>query len=154
MRRKKALELKRDRQARLWQEEKPPLPCPRFAHPRNDNERLLNLQADIREGKASAWSAFYTLAMSVAKKYVATFAKSTPSVASLDADQRAEKAHDAVVYLCEGYLSDDSFCVTRSITGYLWLRVKAELFNRTKAESIVDYVDNDELAHVYELAHV
>ena len=118
---------------------------PYFDTPRDDNERLLNAQAALKDGGARAWSLFYRLAMKVALKYIGTLAQCNPHIASLDESERYEKAHDAVVYLCEGYLSDDSFCIQKSITGYLWLRVRASLFNRTKAESIVDFVDTETL---------
>lgn len=149
MRRKKALRAKQSKQQCFDFGGGLPSPTPpRFAHPKNDNERLLNLQADILEGNARSWVSFYQLAMKVATKYVATIARKNPAVASLAPSERYEKAHDAVVYLCEGYLSDDSFCIQKSITGYLWLRVRASLFNRTKAEAIVDYVDPVELVHI------
>ena len=149
MRRKKALRAKQSKQHCFDFGGGLPSPTPpRFAHPRNDNERLLNAQADILEGKVSGWRTFYKLATRVALRYVAAIAKTNPAVASLDESERYEKAHDAVVYLCEGYLSDDSFCIQKSITGYLWLRVRASLFNHTKAESIVDFVDMETLLNM------
>lgn len=144
MRRKEALKLKRSKQARLDFDDKPKRPAPpRFSHPHGDNERLLNAQADIIEGVASGWQAFYQLAMKVAMKYVQTTIKTHPNLAHLSPDERKEKAHDAVVYIAEGYLSDDAFCIKKSMTGYLFLRVRHELFNHSKADSIVDYVDNE-----------
>ena len=143
MRRKEALKAKHDRQLQLKfaeLERQPPYP-PRFEHPKNDNERLLNAQADIIEGKDSGWASFYQLAMKVAMKYISAIARKNPAVASLAPSERREKAHDAVCYIIEGYLSDDSFCITKSVTSYLWLRVRAELFNRSKADKVVDYVD-------------
>ena len=121
---------------------------PVFAEPRNDNERLLNAQAGLKDGGAKEWSLFYQLAMKVAMSYIAAIARANSHIANLTQSERYEKAHDAVVYLCEGYLSDDSFCIQRSITGYLWLRVRAELFNRSKADKIVDYVDISKLAEL------
>lgn len=121
---------------------------PVFAHPRNDNERLLNAQAGLKDGGAQAWCNFYTLAMKVAMKYISAIARKNPAIALLAPSERREKAHDAVCYIIEGYLSDDSFCITKSVTSYLWLRVRAELFNRSKADKIVDYVDISKLAEL------
>ena len=121
---------------------------PFFENPRSDNERLLNAQAGLKDGGARAWSFFYQQAMKVAMKYISALAQGNSHIANLTQSERYEKAHDAVCYIIEGYLSDDSFCITKSVTSYLWLRVRAELFNRSKADKIVDYVDISKLAEL------
>lgn len=54
-----------------------------------------------------------------------------------------EKAHNAITYIIARYLRVKDFAITESFTGYLFLRIKHELFYQRKVDKIVDFVDWD-----------
>lgn len=57
--------------------------------------------------------------------------------------EKEEKAHNAITYIIARYLRVKDFAITESFTGYLFLRIKHELFYQRKVEKIVDFVDVD-----------
>lgn len=56
---------------------------------------------------------------------------------------KEEKAHNAITYIIARYLRVKDFAITESFTGYLFLRIKHELFYQRKVDKIVDFVDWD-----------
>lgn len=54
---------------------------------------------------------------------------------------KEEKAHNAITYIIARYLRVKDFAITESFTGYLFLRIKHELFYQRKVDKIVDFVD-------------
>lgn len=51
------------------------------------------------------------------------------------------KAHDAATYLPAQYMKRPDFAIRKNVPGYLYLRVRRELFHRRKCDTIVDFVD-------------
>lgn len=118
---------------------------PHFAKPKNDNERFLNLQYDFLNGNRKALAKMYTLGCKVALKFIRTIAKSNRHVAELSEEIKREKAHNAITYIISMYLKNKEYVMQKSFTGYLYLRVKHELFYQRKVDRIVDFVDLDNL---------
>lgn len=116
-----------------------------FDKPRNDNERLLNLQFDFYNGDKNALTKMYTLGQKVALKFIQTIAKNNGHVARLSEEIKREKAHNAITYIISQYLKKDGYAIRKSFTGYLYLRVKHELFYQRKVDRIVEFVDLDNL---------
>lgn len=121
---------------------------PRFAKPRNDNERLLNFQSDALRGDEDAWGGMYALATTVALKFIKTAGKKNRHIKSLGAAEKKEKAHNAAAYIIAHYKECPWFFVKKNFTGYLYTAVKRELFHRRKADAIVDFVALDKLEDV------
>lgn len=112
---------------------------PRFDNPQNDNERLLNCQYEYLHGERRALDELYCLSLEVCVKYIQCEAKKNRHVRALSFDEVKEKAHNAAVYLISQYLTRSDFCVKKSVTAYLFLRVKHELFYRRKVDALVEY---------------
>lgn len=121
---------------------------PYFSEPKNDNERLLNAQRDYISGNAKAAEYLYTKGAEIALRYINTAARKNRLVACLDGATRAEKAHNAAVYIIEQYIKHPEWYIRTSYTGYLYLRVQHELFYKTKADEIVDFVDWENLKNI------
>lgn len=131
-------------------EEKPSPPdlseLPRFADPKDDNERLLNFQWAARNGDGTAYGGMYELGRKVALKYINKAAKGNGHVAALGEAEKAEKAHNAITYIVERFLKESRFRIRKSFTAYLYLRVQHELFYRRKVDAIVRFVDMERFA--------
>lgn len=126
------------------EEQKPALP--RFDAPECDNERLLNWQHEYRTaGDAGALGRMYALGRRVALRYINAIASGNRHVAEMGADEKEEKAHNAITYIIARYLRKEDFAIRESFTAYLYLRVKHELFYRRKVDGIVDFVDMETL---------
>lgn len=126
--------------------EKPKPALPHFDAPKNDNERLLNLQHAYRtEGDAGALGEMYAMGKRIALKYIGAKASGNRRVAELGADEKEEKAHNAITYIIARYLRIKDFAIRESFTSYLYLRVQHELFYRRKVDEIVRFVDMDEM---------
>lgn len=131
--------------------EKPKPALPRFAAPKNDNERLLNMQHAYRtDGDAGALGEMYALGKRIALKYINAKARGNRRVAELGADEREEKAHNAITYIISRYLQIKDFAIRESFTSYLYLRVQHELFYRRKVDEIVRFVDIEEIRNEQE----
>jgi hypothetical protein len=96
---------------------------PHYTTPANDNERLLNLQYDYRNGRAEALGEMYALLFTIAYKCIN---KSKRGQDFCTAD-REQKAQDAATYVVEQYLTRPSFVIHDSVTGYLHCRINREL---------------------------
>lgn len=117
---------------------------PFYPEAKTDNEKLMNLQRGFYEGNKNALAGVYRLGLEIALKMINVEARSNRHVKSLDPDERAEKAHNAVTYIVSQYLKGKNFKIEKSMTAYIYLRVKHELYYRRKCDAIVDYVDFDE----------
>lgn len=126
-------------------DELPPIrPLPYYPAPKNDNEKLLNWQYEYRiKGDEKALTKMYRLGEIIALRYIHTVAKKNKAVAKLAQCDKEEKAHNAIVYIIARYLRVKDFAITESFTGYLFLRIKHELFYQRKVDKIVDFVDWD-----------
>ena len=103
--------------------EKPKPALPHFDAPKNDNERLLNWQFAYRtEGDADALAKMYALGKRIALKYINAKARGNRRVAEMGADEKEEKAHNAVTYIVARYLTVGDFWIRDSFTSYLYLR--------------------------------
>lgn len=122
--------------------EKPKPALPHYDQPQNDNERLLNYQWAYKEnGDQNALNSMYTLGYKIALKYISTKAQKNRHIAELCRSDREEKAHNAITYIIVRYLRVKDFAITKSFTGYLFLRIKHELFYYRKVDKIVSFVD-------------
>ena len=122
----------------------PTRPLPYYPEPKNDNEKLLNWQYEYRiKGDEKALNKMYRLGEIIALRYINTVAKKNKAVAKMAQCDKEEKAHNAIVYIIARYLRVKDFAITNSFTGYLFLRIKHELFYRRKVDKIVDFVDWD-----------
>ena len=120
----------------------PTRPLPYYPAPKNDNEKLLNWQYEYRiKGDEKALNKMYRLGEIIALRYINTVAKKNKAVAKLAQSDKAEKAHNAITYIIARYLRVKDFAITESFTGYLFLRIKHELFYQRKVDKIVDFVD-------------
>lgn len=120
----------------------PTRPLPYYPAPKNDNEKLLNWQYEYRiKGDEKALSKMYRLGEIIALRYINTVAKKNKAVAKLAQCDKEEKAHNAITYIIARYLRVKDFAITESFTGYLFLRIKHELFYQRKVDKIVQFVD-------------
>lgn len=95
-----------------------------------DNEQLLQLQADYRNGDGAALSAMYTKLFEIAYKTINARSCDNKVIANMTVTERKLRAHDAATYIIEQYLKRPSFEITESVTGYLYRRINYELFGR------------------------
>ena len=120
----------------------PTRPLPYYPAPKNDNEKLLNWQYEYRiKGDEKALNKMYRLGEIIALRYINTVEKKNKAVAKLAQCDKEEKAHNAITYIIARYLRVKDFAITESFTGYLFLRIKHELFYQRKVDKIVDFVD-------------
>lgn len=120
-----------------------PFPGSRPAYPPGDNGILLRLQDEYLGGDSSALSGMYALACKVCRKYINAKSEGNSHIAALTREEREEKAHNAVSYIVEQFLTRPDFRIEKSFTGYLYLRVLHELYYRRKVDGAVDFVDPD-----------
>lgn len=95
-----------------------------------DNEKLLELQAKIKNGDNAALSVMYKKLYEIAYKTINNRSRKNEIIAGMTAAERQQKAHDAVTYIIEQYLKRPDFEITESVTGYLYRRVCYELYGR------------------------
>jgi len=95
-----------------------------------DNEQLLQLQADYRQGNGAALSAMYKKLFEIAYKTINARSCENEVIANMTAAERKQKAHDSATYIIEQYLKRPAFEITESVTGYLYRRVNYELYGR------------------------
>ena len=123
---------------------------PHFVAPRNDNESLLEFQYQYRvNGKQSALDNIYVLGKEICAKYINTEAKGKRKIKNLSAEEKEEKAHNAVCYVIGQLLRSSDWYISTSFTGYLYLRVKHELYYHRKVDKIVDFVNLDDFFKGY-----
>lgn len=114
---------------------------PQFPQPKNDKERLLQLQYEYRNGRPEAINEFYKISVEVCFKFINAIGKENRHVRNLSWSEKQQKAHDAASYLIAQYLRRPEFAITKNVPGYLYLRVQKELFYQRHVDKIVDFVD-------------
>lgn len=122
--------------------------APHYAEPKDDNQRLLNYQWQYKNGDKTALDHMYKCGMTIAMKYINNAAHHNKHVRAMDFDTRWNKAHNAASYVIIQYITRPDFVIAQSYTAYLFLRVRHELYYRTKADGLVEYCDNDRMAQL------
>ena len=110
----------------------------------SDEQQLLILQSRLKKGDAQAMAEMYEKLVTIAYKTINNKSNSNAKIKALSADERKQKAHDAATYIIEQYLKRPSFEITNSITGYLYTRIKWELYGKDhqyKRDQMVVYTD-------------
>lgn len=115
-----------------------------YSDPRSDNQKLMSLQYEYRnEHNQEALVTMYEILRTIAAKYINTIAKKNKRVENLSQFDKESKATNAATYMVEQFILRDDFVITKSFTGYLYLRVEYELYYHRKVDGIVDFVDID-----------
>lgn len=112
-----------------------------YTTPKSDNQKLMNLQWEYRHGDAEAIDQMYESLVEIGKKFIGAIGKRNKHVRRLSTEDRDIKSRDAATYMIEQMITRPDFFITKNIPGYLFLRIEHELFYRTKADEIVDFVD-------------
>ena len=110
----------------------------------SDDQELFKLQSRLKNGDAQAMAEMYEKLVTIAYKTINNRSNSNAKIKALSADERKQKAHDAATYIIEQYLKRPSFEITNSITGYLYTRIKWELYGKDhqyKRDRMVVYMD-------------
>ena len=115
-----------------------------YSDPRSDNQKLMSWQYEYKtEGNQEALNKIYELCRTIAAKFINTIGKKNRKVKNLSAFDKEAKASDAADYIVVQLMTRPDFAITKSWTGYLYLRVEFELFYRREVDKIVDFVDLD-----------
>lgn len=117
---------------------------PYYPDPQSDDQRLFNMQKEYKDGAPQALAAMYKLLYEVAYKTINNRSATNQHIAALSADERQQKAHDAATYIIEQYCKRPAFVITDSITGYLYLRIRWELYGKNrqyKRDQMLVYMD-------------
>lgn len=123
---------------------------PHFSTPTNDNECLLEFQYQYRaEGKTEALNNIYMLGKEVCLKLINKEVKTNKKLKLLSVEEREEKAHNAASYVVCQITKDREWFIKSSFTGYLYLRVKHELYYHRKVDKIVQFVNWDDFMNRY-----
>ena len=110
----------------------------------SDEQQLFSLQSRFKNGDAQAMAEMYEKLVTIAYKTINSQSCNNAKIKALSADERKQKAHDAATYIIEQYLKRPAFVITKSITGYLYTRIKWELFgedHQNKRDQMVVYTD-------------
>lgn len=117
---------------------------PYYERPESDDQQLFNFQFEFKKGNAQALEGMYKKLYEVAYKSINSRSRTNEHIAALSADERQQKAHDAATYIIEQFLKRPDFEIANSITGYLYTRIKWELFGKdhqNKRDQMVVYTD-------------
>lgn len=121
-----------------------PYDLPYYDTPTNDNQRLLNLQLKYKVNGGKYLGEMYKLLYEIAYKNINKLSKQSQKIKNMDAAERMEKAHNAATYIIEQYLKRPDFVIKDSMTGYLYTRIKWELYGKdhqNKSDQMVEYTD-------------
>ena len=77
----------------------------------------------------------------IAYKTINKISNGDEHVKSLSASERESKAHDAATYIIEQYIKRPTFCITKSMTGYLHGRIMRELYGGRKCDKMLVFTD-------------
>ena len=111
----------------------------------SDDQQLFILQSRLKNGDAQAMEEMYENLVTIAYKTINNQSNTNAKIKALSADERKQKAHDAATYIIEQYLKRPTFEITNSITGYLYTRIKWELYGKdhqNKRDQMVVYTDS------------
>ena len=117
---------------------------PYFERPVSDDQQLFNFQFELKKGNAQALAGMYKKLYEVGYKIINNRSRTNGRIAALSATERQQKAHDAATYIIEQYLKRPDFVIANSITGYLYTRIKWELYGKdhqNKRDQMVVYTD-------------
>lgn len=116
---------------------------PYYPEPKNDHEKLFNLQYEYKHGRQSALGELYKLTVEVCYKIVWHKCRNSkvPEIRRLSFADREIKAQDAATYFIEQYIKRPDFMRHESILSYLFSRVTKELYYRREVDNIVEFVD-------------
>ena len=109
---------------------------------KTDNDRLRQYEFEWKRGNAKALDSMYLLLKELAQKIILKEQKRKKFM--LDADQLESKAENAATYIIEQYITREGFKLVLP-TSYLYLRVKHELYYKTKVTEIIDFVSSEDL---------
>lgn len=113
---------------------------PYFPEPKNDHQKLFNLQYEFKHGNKKALNEMYELCFVVCMKIIKHICKANPRIRISYVDKEI-KARDAAGYLILQYATRPDFMRDKTILSYLFKRVYFEMFNVSNADRIVKYVD-------------
>ena len=118
--------------------QKPALPY--FNEPKDDNERLLNLQYEyLQYGSSDAWDGLWKLSYKVALGMVRSMCAAKRL--RLDCDEVQDKAVAACEYVLRRYKTRKGWHVKSSFMSVIKHGVVHALFYRSNADELVDFVD-------------
>jgi len=113
---------------------------PHYEKPKNDNERLFNLQYEYRNnGAKSSIATMYTILEVISAKIITKECKKL----KLRGIDRREKAQDVASYIIEQFLSREDFVIKSSFVAYCFLQSKHELTYKKEIDKITDFVSDD-----------
>lgn len=118
---------------------------PHYEDPKNDNERLLELQYQFKHGDPDALQKIYKLSYQICMKFINSEAKRNKHIRRLDYYDKLEKAHNAATYILEQYVKRETFSIKKNYPGYLYLRIQHELYYRREVDKIVDFIDLEDM---------
>lgn len=127
---------------------KPKADLKRFPEPKNDNDRLFNLQAEFydRDCDDTIFWQMWTLAEKVCERIIKK--KTRSSRHKYDRDELDEKKSIAVEYVMRRFKYETGYCVTSNWIVALEQGVKHALEYQTEAQKIVDYVPIESLSNI------
>ena len=107
-----------------------PAELPYFENPKNDNERLFNLQRKYYEGDKNALAKMYAILEKIAPRLVNIESKSRQLI--LPKSYMRDKGIEAVMIFVEGVLKKE-LVIKKSFIAYLRLQVLRVMFYHTKS---------------------
>lgn len=116
---------------------------PYYPEPKNDHQKLFNLQYEYRHGRTRALDEMYDLCFEVCMKIIKHICKHNPKI-KISYIDKTTKARDAAGYFILQYAKRADFMRQTSILSYLFKRVYFEMFNVREVDKIVEFVDIDQ----------
>lgn len=122
---------------------------PFYNSPKLDNEIMFNAQWDIRHCNniSNAYSVIYKIGKKIATKLIKSEMKRNKHL-QLCFSEIEEKAHNCITYIIMQYVQKKDFAITNSFVAYIYLRVQHELYYHTKADEIIDFLDNEAMKNL------
>lgn len=113
---------------------------PGFAKPKNDNEKLLELQRQYRQEGKQTLDRFYSISKKIAFCFIEKIGRKNRHIRTLSKEDKEQKAEDAATYLIEKILEDKFFVIKENAPAYIYLRVLFECYYQRKIDKIIDFV--------------
>ncbi|MCR5154398.1 MAG: hypothetical protein K6B75_06070 [Lachnospiraceae bacterium] len=114
---------------------------PYYENPANDNEVMLNLQKEYKDGNEEALSRLYLKLYELAIKTINARARKSKKLAALSKTERESKAENAATYIIEQYITRPDFYITKNMKSYLYLRIQHELHYMRKCDKMMIFTD-------------